>query len=79
MPYRKDGADKYCLTMPQVIRDKVTGMSRGFAFITFEHPQYAQLAMYYMHGVVMQGNFEGRTLRVAPSNRYLHTANDLRC
>eukprot|EP00873_Tetraselmis_striata_P026235 jgi/Tetstr1/446499/TSEL_034027.t1 len=59
------------ITNIQVIRDKVTGMSRGFAFITFEHPQYAQLAMYYMHGVVMQGNFEGRTLRVAPSNRNL--------
>uniref|UniRef100_A0A061RGB1 Cold-inducible RNA-binding protein n=2 Tax=Tetraselmis sp. GSL018 TaxID=582737 RepID=A0A061RGB1_9CHLO len=57
------------ITNIQVIRDKTTGLSRGFAFITFEHPSYAADAMYRMNGMVMSGIYESRTLRVAPSNR----------
>jgi len=57
------------ITNIQVIRDKNTGHSRGFAFVNYEHPACAAHAMCAMNGVVMGGIYENRTLRVAPSNR----------
>jgi hypothetical protein len=54
----------------QIIRDKVTKISRGYAFVTFLHPEEAQLAIQNLNGQVLQGPY-GQThmLRVGPSNR----------
>jgi len=54
----------------QIIRDKITKISRGYAFVTFLHPEEAQHAMQNLNGQVLQGPY-GHThmLRVGPSNR----------
>ena len=54
----------------QIIRDKITKISRGYAFVTFLHPEEAQLAIQNLNGHVLQGPY-GQThmLRVGPSNR----------
>ncbi|CAD7703433.1 unnamed protein product [Ostreobium quekettii] len=57
------------ITNVQVIRDRDTKQSRGFAFITYGHPYYAQNAMTNMDGANIAGPFEGRRLKVAFSNR----------
>ena len=53
----------------QVIRDKNSNQSRGFAFVTFVHPQAATNAQGYMNGMTLYGAFSGRSVRVGPSNR----------
>ncbi|CAD7697767.1 unnamed protein product [Ostreobium quekettii] len=57
------------ITNVQVIRDRDTKQSRGFAFITYGHPYFAQTAMTNMDGATIPGPFEGRRLKVAFSNR----------
>ncbi|EIE21218.1 hypothetical protein COCSUDRAFT_57128 [Coccomyxa subellipsoidea C-169] len=52
-----------------VIRDKNSAQSRGFAFVTFAHPQAATNAQSYMNGMTLYGAFGGRSIRVGPSNR----------
>eukprot|EP00890_Picochlorum_soloecismus_P006654 jgi/Picsp_1/813/NSC_04302-R1_zinc finger cchc-type and rna-binding motif-containing protein 1-like len=54
----------------QIIRDKITKISRGYAFVTFLHPEEAQHAIQNLNGQVLQGPY-GQThmLRVGPSNR----------
>lgn len=53
----------------QVIRERDTHISRGFAFVTFAHPFYAQTAMRHMDSIQLPGAFEGRRLKVSFSNR----------
>eukprot|EP00210_Caulerpa_lentillifera_P003777 g3608.t1 len=53
----------------QVIRDRDTHISRGFGFVTFAHPFYAQTAMQHMDSIQIPGPFEGRRLKVSFSNR----------
>ena len=54
----------------QVIRDKSSQQSRGFAFVTFTHAAYASFAMTHMNNKELYGPlFGGRALRVGPSNR----------
>ena len=54
----------------QVIRDKATLLSRGFAFITYEQPHGAAIAMQHMNNMALyQVPFQGRTLKVGPSHR----------
>lgn len=53
----------------QVIRDRDTRLSRGFAFVTYNHPMYAQIAMQHMDTMQLFGPFEGRRLKVSFSNR----------
>jgi len=53
----------------QVIRDRETQMSRGYGFVTFVHPFYAQVAMQHMDSVQIMGPFEGKKLKVSFSNR----------
>lgn len=57
------------LRCAQVIRDKNSAQSRGFAFVTFAHPQAATNAQSYMNGMTLYGAFGGRSIRVGPSNR----------
>lgn len=57
------------VTHVQVIRDKSTQASRGFAFVTFAHPAYATLAMQQMNGQMLQGPFGDQRVRVAPTNQ----------
>ncbi|CAL8466148.1 g5684 [Coccomyxa elongata] len=57
------------ITNIQVIRDKNSAQSRGFAFVTFAHPQAATNAQSYMNGMTLYGAFGGRSVRVGPSNR----------
>ena len=55
---------------PQVIRDKSSQQSRGFAFVTFTHAAYATFAMTHMNNKELFGPlFGGRALRIGPSNR----------
>jgi len=53
----------------QVIRDRDTRISRGYAFVTYAHPMYARAAMQHMDSVQIPGPFEGRRLKVSFSNR----------
>lgn len=53
----------------QVVRDRVNGESRGFAFMTFAHASCAASAMVNMNGAVLYGPFSDFALRVAPSAR----------
>lgn len=54
----------------QVIRDKSTGHSRGFGFVTYAYPASATVAMHSMNGVSPNHPaFQGRTVKVSPSNR----------
>lgn len=57
------------ITNIQVIRDRDTRMSRGFAFVTYSHPMCAQMAMQHMDTMQLFGPFEGRRLKVSFSNR----------
>jgi RNA recognition motif-containing protein len=57
--------------MLQVIRDKNSMRSRGFAFVSYSQPHFAAAAMQQMNGVVLYGNFRGRSLKVGPSNRVI--------
>ena len=53
----------------QVIRDKASQQSRGFAFVTFTSCTAAASAQAYMDGQIMYGPFGGQVLRVGPSTR----------
>lgn len=55
--------------MPQVIRDKLTNVSRGFAFVSYTHAQAAHEAMAQVDRKPMYGPFEGRQVKVAPSSK----------
>ncbi|KAK9804235.1 hypothetical protein WJX72_002697 [[Myrmecia] bisecta] len=71
--------DEYALAAPfgvfgpitniQVIRDKNSYASRGFAFVTYAHPMYASIAIEHMDGMPLHGHFQGREIKVGPSNR----------
>lgn len=60
----------------QVIRDKITNHSRGFAFVTFAHPHAASWAHAQLNGVTMYGPFAGRALRLGASNRSAAAAEE---
>ena len=53
----------------QVIRDKNTMLSRGFAFITYTTPWAAASAIQNLNGVALGSHFQGRQLKVGPSHR----------
>ena len=53
----------------QVIREKVTHVSRGYGFVSFAHPAYATVAMHHMHGQLLYGPFGGQRLKVSASNK----------
>jgi len=57
------------ITNIQVIRERDTHISRGYGFVTYSHPIYAQTAMQNMDSVQIMGPFEGRKLKVSFSNR----------
>ncbi|KIY91349.1 hypothetical protein MNEG_16615, partial [Monoraphidium neglectum] len=54
----------------QVIRERETGEARGYGFVTFSaaSPQSAPAAMARLNGATLDGAFQGRTIRVSPSN-----------
>lgn len=52
-----------------MIRDKLTNVSRGFAFVSFSEAEAAQDAMVELDRKPMYGPFEGRQLKVAPSSK----------
>ncbi len=58
-----------CMDVAQVIRDKSSCQSRGFAFVTYAHPAAATNAQSYMNGMSLFGAYGGRPVRVGPSNR----------
>jgi hypothetical protein len=53
----------------QVMRDRETGSSRGYGFVTFASSSVAQQAMQALHGAALPGPFQLRPLRVSPSNK----------
>ncbi|KAK9794370.1 hypothetical protein WJX73_008768 [Symbiochloris irregularis] len=53
----------------QVIRDKNTMLSRGFAFITYFTSYSAAAAIQNMNGCALGAHFQGRQLKVGPSHR----------
>ena len=55
----------------QVIRDKNSLQSRGFAFVSYSQPHFAAAALQQMNGCLLYGNFRGRALKVGPSNRVI--------
>ena len=65
-----------CRLHAQVIRDKITNHSRGFAFVTFSHPAAASCAHAQLNGATMYGPFSGRALRLGPSNRTAAAAEE---
>lgn len=56
----------------QVIRDRETQETKGYGFVTFNSsaPQAAQQAMARLNGTSLPGAFEGRIIRVSPSNKW---------
>ena len=60
----------------QVIRDKITNHSRGFAFVTFAHPHAASWAHAQLNSLTMYGPFAGRALRLGASNRTAAAAEE---
>ncbi|KAI8469816.1 MAG: hypothetical protein J3K34DRAFT_521841 [Monoraphidium minutum] len=56
----------------QVIRDRETGDPKGYGFVTFSPsaPAAAPAAMARLNGAVLDGVFQGRTVRVSPSNKW---------
>ncbi len=60
----------------QVIRDKITNHSRGFAFVTFAGPHAATCAHAQLNGATMYGPFSGRALRLGASNRSSATGEE---
>ncbi|MEM1008903.1 MAG: RNA-binding protein [Myxococcota bacterium] len=48
------------ITEAKVIRDRLTGRSRGFGFVTFAESEAAQQAMQHMN----ENTLDGRTIRV---------------
>jgi RNA recognition motif-containing protein len=61
--------ERHHMARAQVIRDKNSAQSRGFAFVTFAHPHEATYAQSMMNGRTLYGAFGGRSIRVGPSNR----------
>lgn len=53
----------------QVMRDRENNTSRGFAFITFVNAPDAEAAMGQLNGTTPQGPYQGKPIRVSPSNR----------
>jgi len=53
----------------QIIRDKMTKASKGYAFVTFQHSQDARAAQLNLHGQYVPGPFGGANIKVAPSRR----------
>lgn len=53
----------------QVIRDREMHVSRGYGFVTYGHPFYAQIAMQNMDSMSLGGPFEGKKIKVSFSNR----------
>lgn len=53
----------------QVIRDKSTTVSRGFAFVTYMTAAAAANAIQSMNGRHLGPHFVGRALKVGPSHR----------
>ena len=61
----------HSMTFVQVIRDKNSLQSRGFAFVSYSQPHFAAAALQQMNGCLLYGNFRGRALKVGPSNRII--------
>lgn len=57
------------LLLLQVMRDRETRVSRGYGFVTFANSASAQAAMAQLNGAAIMGPFQGRPLRVSPSNK----------
>jgi len=53
----------------QIIRDKITQVSKGYGFVTFAHPAYATWAMQQLNGQALYGPFGGQKIKVAPTNK----------
>lgn len=64
-------AEGWCVALAQVIRDKNSLQSRGFAFVSYSSPVFAAAAIQTMNGRILYGSFRGRALKVGPSNRII--------
>lgn len=53
----------------QVMRDRETSASRGYAFITYVNAGDAEAAMATINGTVPPGPYQGRPIRVSASNK----------
>lgn len=58
-----------CWLLVQVMRDRESKVSRGFAFVTFVHAAHAEAAMTELNNATPGGPFMGRPLRVSASNK----------
>jgi len=62
-------ACRVCWLLVQVMRDRESKASRGFAFVTFVHAAHAEVAMEELNNAAPGGPFMGRPLRVSASNK----------
>lgn len=57
------------ITHVQIVRDKESKKSKGYAFIQYASPLSAAMAMRHMNGMQLEGPFQSRQIRVLPSFR----------
>ena len=56
----------------KVIKDRATGISKGYGFVKFENPAHSALALSYMHG----HKIDGKTLAVKEGTRQSNQSQD---